>query len=392
MSTIDWRALGARLRLARREARLRQEDVARALEVTREMVSHWEAGRRKVSALRLRELARFYGQPVSFFYGQTEQRRLEIADQLPSPSWEFRRGLSDFHRFLEDFNYLLSLTGRSGNTPRLPESIVDRADRVRDPVKAADMVRAEFGCPRGPFPNLWALLDEELRLVVYRAPLGSDLSRTVSGLYLNHADLGPAIMINTQTTPARRRFTLAHELGHALFHTPLQVVCRAAGKSPVEMFADRFAGHLLLPTSDLRRILKQSGPGNRPIPEFVVLLQQKFRVSFLMVLVRLLQEGHIDKRTFDDLRQVDPIPVARHLGLQPTLEQQREEEWADRMTRFPPRFLALVWAAVRRERIGASAAADILGISIEDVLEYTEGPQRQAAVEHDCMELRQVEE
>lgn len=61
-------SMGARLREAREFLGLSQEVVAEALGVPRASVSAMESGRRKVSSLELRDLARLYKRPLEFFY------------------------------------------------------------------------------------------------------------------------------------------------------------------------------------------------------------------------------------------------------------------------------------------------------------------------------------
>ena len=61
-------SMGARLRQAREFLGLSQEAVADALGVPRASVSAMESGRRKVSSLELRDLARLYKRPLDWFY------------------------------------------------------------------------------------------------------------------------------------------------------------------------------------------------------------------------------------------------------------------------------------------------------------------------------------
>jgi transcriptional regulator with XRE-family HTH domain len=64
----EYAAMGARLRQAREYLGLSQEAVAEALGVPRASVSAMESGRRKVSSLELRNLARLYKRPLDWFY------------------------------------------------------------------------------------------------------------------------------------------------------------------------------------------------------------------------------------------------------------------------------------------------------------------------------------
>lgn len=64
----SYASMGARLRQAREYLGLSQEAVAEALSVPRASVSAMESGRRKVSSLELRDLARLYKRPLDWFY------------------------------------------------------------------------------------------------------------------------------------------------------------------------------------------------------------------------------------------------------------------------------------------------------------------------------------
>jgi transcriptional regulator with XRE-family HTH domain len=61
--------LGARLKAAREYLGLLQEDVAGALGIPRTSVHALEAGKRKVTGLELRRLARLYRRPVGWLLG-----------------------------------------------------------------------------------------------------------------------------------------------------------------------------------------------------------------------------------------------------------------------------------------------------------------------------------
>ncbi len=65
--------VGQRLRLARETLGLTQEDVASALGIPRTSVISMEAGKRKVTALELRRLARLYRRGVTWILGEDPQ-------------------------------------------------------------------------------------------------------------------------------------------------------------------------------------------------------------------------------------------------------------------------------------------------------------------------------
>lgn len=65
-----YRQMLERLREARREADLTQEQVAATLGVLQKWVSKVELGERRIDPLELKELAELYGKPLSFFLGE----------------------------------------------------------------------------------------------------------------------------------------------------------------------------------------------------------------------------------------------------------------------------------------------------------------------------------
>ena len=68
---VEQQIVGKRLREARETLGLKQDDVAGALGIPRTSVVAMEAGRRNVTALELRRLARLYRRSVEWLLGET---------------------------------------------------------------------------------------------------------------------------------------------------------------------------------------------------------------------------------------------------------------------------------------------------------------------------------
>ena len=87
MEPNEHQAVGARLRAARETLGLTQEDVAGALGIQRTSVIAMEAGKRNVSALELRRLARLYRRSVAWILGEEEEGDpLLSLGTVPNPS------------------------------------------------------------------------------------------------------------------------------------------------------------------------------------------------------------------------------------------------------------------------------------------------------------------
>ncbi len=65
--TLSHKALVERLKKARKEARLKQGDVARKLGRTQSYISKIEAGQRRIDTVQLKELAAIYKKKIDFF-------------------------------------------------------------------------------------------------------------------------------------------------------------------------------------------------------------------------------------------------------------------------------------------------------------------------------------
>ncbi len=64
----EYDAFVRRLRLARRRAGLTQIDVAKRLGRPQSWVSNCESGQKMVDVMELRDLAKLYGRPITYFY------------------------------------------------------------------------------------------------------------------------------------------------------------------------------------------------------------------------------------------------------------------------------------------------------------------------------------
>jgi Zn-dependent peptidase ImmA (M78 family) len=243
-------------------------------------------------------------------------------------------------------------------------------EQAEDARRKAEEVRSSLRLGLGPVGDIDSVC-ELLGVTVYRATLGEDLGRTVSGAFLNHAELGMSILVNLAMTPGRRRFTVAHELAHALFHSgDRRYVVSTAAKDPRERFADTFAGEFLMPTEGIRRVMEEQGFGPRidDVAE-VIHLQRFFGVSFVTALVRLRQARFLSQANVDQFKLIRPVVLARALGYEISEEEYgpRPARW--RLDRFPPRFRRLLRTAVQRQVLSVPTAASIAGLTIDEVVE-----------------------
>lgn len=106
-------SMGARLREAREFLGLSQEVVAETLGVPRASVSAMESGRRKVSSLELRDLARLYKRPLEFFYNNDQGAEAEDDEATQSLFRATRNLTPDDKEQLVRFAEFLRGSGRA---------------------------------------------------------------------------------------------------------------------------------------------------------------------------------------------------------------------------------------------------------------------------------------
>lgn len=280
-------------------------------------------------------------------------------------------GLREFVEFLDAYSELADAAKfpvrGMHQSPFVSGAGFESGDDAR---RKAEEVRAYLRIGLGPIGDIDALC-ELLGVTVYRAPLGEDLSRTVSGAFYDHPAVGFAILVNLDMTPGRRRFTVAHELAHALFHgNDSKYIVSTARKPPRERFADAFAGEFLMPTEGVRRVMEEQGFGPRiEDPSGVIQLQRFFDVSYVTALVRLRQAKFVTQERFDKFKLVRPVLLARSLGFEIGEEEHRPRPDLWRLERFPSRFRRLLRLALQRGVLSVPSAAALTRLSIDEITE-----------------------
>lgn len=361
---------------ARSATGLGQDDLANAIGVSRAMVSYWESGKRMPNDRQLAALSQLLRVPIAVILGDEEPAAapdiatmlLRGADQsLGTPALG---GLREFVTFLDSYASLADETKVAIRGMRQSPFVSGAGyEGVEDARRKAEEVRSHLRVGLGPIGDMDAIC-ELLGITVYRAALGADLSQSPSGAFVNHPDVGFSVLVNLEMTSGRRRFTIAHELAHALFHGNHRYLVSTAAKPPRERFADAFAGEFLMPTEGVRRVMEEQGFGPRiDDPTEVVHLQRFFNVSYITALVRLRQAKMLSQANLDAFKSLRPLVLARSLGYEISEEEYSPHPDKWRLERFPQRFRRLLRTAIQKGVISVPSAAALTGLSVPEVAE-----------------------
>ena len=159
---------------------------------------------------------------------------------------------------------------------------------VEDAERLANDVRAEVWGRDIPVDPV--VVANEMGLKVVEAVLPND----VSGGLIRRRGEDPRIVLNERDSRERKRFTCAHELGHFVYraetgsaddyeYTDLRDDLASLGINTEEMFANRFAGALLMPADHVRQFVSEKAP--------TVIMARRFGVSEEAMNMRLRMLG-----------------------------------------------------------------------------------------------------
>lgn len=259
---------------------------------------------------------------------------------------------------LNDYNYLENIFGLDTDS-KLTE-IRDNLKKSRKgkslPVKAAMVCRRIFGLADDePIRDICGLLEQNGIKVIRFEYKRNDFF----GLSVGEADGGPAVIVNTweRISVERWIFSAVHELGHLILHKDAFDFGITEEDDQQEKEADSFASHFLMPEKAFEIEWVESK--GLPIIDRVLKAKQIFFVSYLTVLKRI--QDHIDLNPFEIFAKL------WYRAGRESLAEHREPDGLPDSAFKEDRLAGMVRDAVEKELITVSRAADILGISLDEM-------------------------
>ena len=263
--------LGRRLHLARESQQITQKAASSAIKCRRSAISLMESGQRQVSTLELMHLAELYGRPVEWFVspGTTPDEEDPVVALFRADpdlkTEEVRSHVRHCTRLFREGASLTRLLGRESvnmlpryelPTPRSTGQAIARGENI------ADQERRRLGLGLAPVLSIPESISSQ---GIWAAALR--LPDEISGLYLRSPEFGMGILVNIGQAPVRRRFSYAHEYGHALMDSDqgASVTSRNNAKNVNEQRANAFASAFLIPEDGVWEFLYglSKGRGSR---------------------------------------------------------------------------------------------------------------------------------
>lgn len=269
--------IGETVTMARRSLGLTETDLASRLGITQAALSRYERGTREVSADIVDQLSAQLKVTPEF---------LTSAEQFQGPlaaDVHMRRRAtaktSDWRRAEAQVNLLWIQAHRLSEAVELtPHAILPSTDPVETtPEEAARLVRGQWHMPSGPVTNVVRWM-EAAGIFVMERTLGTV---RLDGLSQRRGATS-LVLLNNAPPVDRRRWTLAHELGHLVMHADY-------ADTDMEKQANAFAAEFLMPEAAISPYLRNPTLGS------LQALKQEWRVSMQALIQRATSLGRVTR-------------------------------------------------------------------------------------------------
>ncbi len=247
------------------------------------------------------------------------------------------------------------------------------------PAEVARAARPAVGLAAGePVRNISRLLEANgVKLLLLETTRDSFF-----GLSVGERDGGPAVVVNTwdRISVERWIFTAAHELGHLLLHPAEYRRDATEMRSEPEQEADAFASEFLMPEAAFTT--EWDATSGHSLLMRVLKVKRIFRVSYMTVLHRLVATGRETPRVWDAFQDQHREHYGRTLRRiqEPEALAKSEFAWDWRRSGEPAglcehdfvedRLSRLVRRALEEERISLGRAAEILGVTRDEMRKH----------------------
>lgn len=237
------------LEIARKSRLLSQTQLAEKLKIDVRKYSKIENGEHRVQNEILDVIVEILDYPKEFFFEEGNNIALPISLH-ESGSYRKRQNISKkvLYSVESVIGIYLGCLKKLKNNLDLQFnktlSPVDIDDFGGDIESIADQLRLQWSIPSGPIKNLTVVL-ENAGCIIVKHDFGTE---KIDGFSIWIKDIFPVIFVRKNLAGDRERFTLAHELGHLLFHTE-----RLSPNKEQE--ADSFASSFLMPYRDIKNDL-----------------------------------------------------------------------------------------------------------------------------------------
>jgi len=299
LNELSAQEIGRRLRLARENARIRQDEAAKVIGLSRPTLVSIEKGDRRVRIQELQALANHYNISVNALLRREAVhtdlvprfRRLHETEE--GHTAEAVQMLNDLVKAEIELENILGIKRRK-NYP--PERGINTGDVIELAEKHAQDLRDWLGLGSGPIADIFTLMELDLGIRLYQRRLSP--GSKVAGLFTYDDSTGACILLNANHPLERRTQSAAHELGHFIGTRQAPEVLEENEQflSREERYANAFGRAFMTPRKSFEEAFRQLTAGADTLTRrHVILLAHKEHISREACVRRLEELGLVKK-------------------------------------------------------------------------------------------------
>ncbi|MEL7688939.1 XRE family transcriptional regulator [Citromicrobium bathyomarinum] len=365
LNELTAQEIGRRLRLARESAKIRQDEAAKVIGMSRPTLVSIEKGDRRVRIQELQALANHYGVSVNALlrreavHTDLVPRFRRLRETEDEHTGEAVQLLNDLVRAEVELENILGIE-RPKNYP--PERGINTGDVVELAEQHAQELRDWLGLGSGPIADIFSLMELDLGIRLYQRRLSK--GSKVDALFTYDQTLGACILLNANFPLERRIQSAAHELGHFVGTRQAPEVLEENEKfqSREERYAHAFGRAFLSPRKSFEAAWRQLTAGSEITRRPIIVQAHHFRISREACVRRLEELGLVKRGAWDKLKAhggIAPAQVREVLGDASSKPDPAKDD-ANRPVSHRMSFMA--YTAWKRDLMSEGQLAELLKI------------------------------
>lgn len=276
--------IGKNIEYFRKKFKYTKKKIAEILLVDPSLITYYEQGKRIPTVGKLNKIAEIFEIPVEWLMIKNAENIQFAARSMGKETPTEAKEILAFQNMVVNFVNLLSKTGMPDyeyKGPQYPNKTPGKTivEDIKKLLGIDDIVY---------YNTLKESLQSQFNVYIFEIPFKNE---NISGMTF-YLDQVFCIFINKGHTIQRRLFSLAHELGHILFHIHNEsyIVSRHASTDPSEKEANEFAHLFLISETKLNRLISKQKLHIFK-KEYIHALAETFNVSPESIFYTLAKKG-----------------------------------------------------------------------------------------------------
>jgi Zn-dependent peptidase ImmA (M78 family) len=366
LNDLTAQEIGRRLRLARESAKIRQDEAAKMIGMSRPTLVSIEKGDRRVRIQEIQTLANHYGVSVNALlrreavHTDLVPRFRRLRETEEGQTAEAVKLLNELVKVEVELENVLGIERRK-NYP--PERGINSGDVVELAEQHAQDLRDWLGLGPGPINDIFMLMELDLGIRLYQRRLSP--SSKVAGMFTYEVGIGACILLNANHPLERRIQSAAHELGHFIGTRQVPEVLEENEQflSREERYAHAFGRAFMTPRKSFGEAFRQLTAGSDTLTRrHVILLAHQHHISREACVRRLEELGLVKKGIWAWFEANGGITNAhaREVLGEASVKFDRIKDDADRP--ISHRLGLMAYSAWKRELMSEGQLAELLNI------------------------------